>query len=68
MTIDSKEKGDIINDRINYKQGRLSELRELLIEQNLIENNQLMIEKVSRNISILEQELSALQEALDDLP
>lgn len=68
MTIDSKEKEDIINDRINYKQGRLSELRELLIEQNLIENNQLMIEKVSRNISILEQELSVLQEALDDLP
>jgi len=68
MTIDSKEKEDIINDRINYKQGRLLELRELLIEQNLIENNQLMIEKVSRNISILEQELSVLQEALDDLP
>lgn len=68
MDLDSQQKLDLINDRINYKQGRISELRSLLTEQILIDDNELMTDKVSRNISILEAEVSALQQALDDLP
>lgn len=67
MDIEENDKSGIINNRISYKQDRLLELRSLLAEQSLIQNNELMIEKVSKNISILEQELLALQEALDDL-
>lgn len=67
MIISTKEKIDIINNQINYKQNKLSELRSILTEQILIENNDLMTDKLSSNISLIETEITALQQILDDL-
>ena len=67
MTINLEEKRQILNVYIHDKQDRLSELNQLLAEQRLIENNQLMIEKVSANVFKIEAEIAVLEQALDDL-